>query len=102
VITTALGDGYTAVDGTAIAAAHVTGLAALLLAHHDHLRTQVMPRTATRADHLYRLLQTACRPLPGADHRTGAGIADAPTALGIPTSWQADPYTAAGRARPGA
>ncbi|MFJ1562197.1 S8 family serine peptidase [Streptomyces mirabilis] len=102
VITTALGDGYTPVDGTAIAAAHVTGLAALLLAHHDQLRTQVMPRTATRADHLYRLLQTACRPLPGADHRTGAGIADAPTALGIPTSWQADPYTAAGRARPGA
>ncbi|MFF3662836.1 S8 family serine peptidase [Streptomyces olivochromogenes] len=102
VITTALGDGYTAVDGTAIAAAHVTGLAALLLAHHDQLRTQIMPRTATRADHLYRLLRTACRPLPGADPRTGAGIADAPTALGIPTSWQADPYTAAGRARPGA
>ncbi|MFF4732340.1 S8 family serine peptidase [Streptomyces mirabilis] len=102
VITTALGDGYTAVDGTAIAAAHVTGLAALLLAHHDQLRTQIMPRTATRADHLYRLLRTACCPLPGADPRTGAGIADAPTALGIPTSWQAAPYTAAGRARPGA
>lgn len=73
VITTALGDGYTAVDGTAIAAAHVTGLAALLLAHHDQLRTQIMPRTATRADQLYRLLRTACCPLPGADSRTGAG-----------------------------
>lgn len=91
VITTALGDGYTPADGTAIAAAHVTGLAALLLAHHDHLRTQVMPRIPARADHLYTLLRTACRPLPGADPaRVGAGIADAPTALGIPASWQQD------------
>ncbi|MGW7386376.1 S8 family serine peptidase [Streptomyces sp. NPDC054794] len=101
VITTAPSDGYTAVDGTAIAAAHATGLAALLLAHHDHLRTQVMPRTAARADHLYLLLRTACRPLPGTDPRTGAGIADAPTALGIPASWQADPYAADSRARSG-
>jgi subtilisin family serine protease len=97
VITTALGDGYAAVDGTAIAAAHVTGLAALLLAHHDHLRTQAVPRTAARADLLYLLLRTACRPLPGADPRLGAGIADAPTALGIPASWQQD-YRAEGYA----
>jgi subtilisin family serine protease len=97
VITTSLGDGYAAVDGTAIAAAHVTGLAALLLAHHDHLRTQAVPRTAARADLLYLLLRTACRPLPGADPRLGAGIADAPTALGIPASWQqAEQYTPAG------
>ncbi|MEJ8662159.1 S8 family serine peptidase [Streptomyces sp. MS1.AVA.4] len=97
VITTSLGDGYAAVDGTAIAAAHVTGLAALLLAHHDHLRTQVVPRTAARADRLYLLVRTACRPLPGADPRLGAGIADAPTALGIPASWQqAEQYAPAG------
>ncbi|WP_327241569.1 S8 family serine peptidase [Streptomyces sp. NBC_01320] len=97
VITTSLGDGYAAVDGTAIAAAHVTGLAALLLAHHDQLRTQAVPRTAARADPLYLLLRTACRPLPGADPRLGAGIADAPTALGIPASWQqAEQYTPAG------
>lgn len=91
VITTGLGDGYTPADGTAIAASHVTGLAALLLAHHDHLRTQAVPRTRARADRLHTLLRTACRPLPGADPaRTGAGIADAPTALGIPTTWQQD------------
>ncbi|MET8537993.1 hypothetical protein ABZV67_41320, partial [Streptomyces sp. NPDC005065] len=54
-------------------------------------RTQVMPRIPARADHLYTLLRTACRPLPGADPaRVGAGIADAPTALGIPASWQQD------------
>ncbi|MFD9624047.1 S8 family serine peptidase [Streptomyces virginiae] len=89
VITTALGDGYTPADGTTIAAAHVTGLAALLLAHHDHLRTHALPRTAARADHLHTLLRTACRPLPYADPaRSGAGIADAPTALGIFASWR--------------
>ncbi|MFD8396068.1 S8 family serine peptidase [Streptomyces sp. NPDC059680] len=88
VITTALGDGYTPTDGTAIAAAHVTGLSALLLAHHDHLRAEALPRTRARADRLYTLLRTACRPLRNADPRTGAGIADAPTALGILASWQ--------------
>ncbi|WP_406053918.1 S8 family serine peptidase [Streptomyces sp. NBC_01077] len=89
IITTALGDGYTPADGTAIAAAHVTGLAALLLAHHDHLRTQAIPRTPARAGHLLALLRIACRPLPGTDPtRLGAGIADAPTALGTPALWQ--------------
>ncbi|MFF8847653.1 S8 family serine peptidase [Streptomyces sp. NPDC015127] len=89
VVTTALGDGYTPADGTAIAAAHVTGLAALLLAHHDHLRTQALPRTPARADHLLALLRTACRPVPGTDpSRLGAGIADAPTALGTSAAWQ--------------
>ncbi|AVH55042.1 MULTISPECIES: S8 family serine peptidase [Streptomyces] len=91
VITTGLGDGYTPADGTAIAASYVTGLAALLLAHHDYLRTQAVPRTPARADRLHTLLRAACRPLPGADPaRTGAGIADAPTALGLPTTWQQD------------
>ena len=90
VITTSFGDGYTPADGTAIAAAHVTGLSALLLAHHDHLRAEAVSRTSARADTLYTLLRTACRPLPAADARTGAGVVDAPTALGIPSSWQHD------------
>uniref|UniRef100_UPI003F4991E4 S8 family serine peptidase n=1 Tax=Streptomyces sp. CA-141956 TaxID=3240051 RepID=UPI003F4991E4 len=92
VITTAPGGGYTPADGTAIAAAHATGLAALLLAHHDHLRTHAMPRTPARTSQLYALLRTACHPLPGADPlRAGAGIADAPTALGIAAAWQYSP-----------
>jgi subtilisin family serine protease len=90
VITTSFGDGYTPADGTAIAAAHVTGLSALLLAHHDHLRTEDVPRTPARADSLCTLLRAACRPLMGADPRVGAGIADAPTALGLSLSWQED------------
>jgi hypothetical protein len=85
VITTALGAGYTVADGTAIAAAHLTGLAALLLAHHDHLRTAPHPRTPARANHLMTLLRAASRPVPGADlTRQGAGLPDVPTALGVP------------------
>ncbi|MFE5946839.1 hypothetical protein [Streptomyces sp. NPDC056480] len=96
-----VGDSYIPADGTAIAAAHITGLAALLLAHHDHLRTQAHPRTPARTSQLYTLLRAACRPVPGTDPaRTGAGLADAPTALGIRTAWQygtvaAQPHTAA-------
>ncbi|MFE0654552.1 S8 family serine peptidase [Streptomyces sp. NPDC059534] len=101
VITTAPGGGYTPADGTAIAAAHVTGLAALLLAHHDHLRTHATPHTPARTSQLYTLLRTACRPVFAADPaRTGAGITDAPTALGT-TTWQysptiEQPFTTAG------
>lgn len=85
VITTALGNGYTPADGTTIAAAHITGLTALLLAHHHQLRTQAMPRTPARAHHLHTLLRTACQPVPGADPaRTGAGLPDAPTAITTP------------------
>jgi hypothetical protein len=72
------------------------GLAALLLAHHDHLRAQAAPRTPTRTDHLHTLLRLACRPLPVADPaRQGAGLVDAPTALGVPLplTWQPEPAT---------
>jgi hypothetical protein len=93
IVTTAPGDTYTVADGTAIAAAHITGLAAVLLAHHDDLRTRPHPRTAARVSYLLTLLRTACQPVPGADPaRTGAGLPDGPTALGQPA-----PLTTAGQ-----
>lgn len=86
VITTGLNETYTPADGTALAAAHITGLAAVLLAHHDHLRTRPHPRTAARVTYLHTLLRAACQPIPAADPaRTGAGLPDAPTALGLPS-----------------
>jgi subtilisin family serine protease len=84
VITTASGDTYTPYDGTAIAASHITGLAALTLAHHDALRMQPQPRSASRVDHVHTMLRTSCRPVPGLDPmRIGAGLPDAPAALGL-------------------
>ncbi|MEU4096632.1 S8 family serine peptidase [Streptomyces sp. NPDC026673] len=98
VITTTLGATYTVAEGTAVAAAHLTGLAALVLAHHDQLRATPHPRTAARTDHLMALLRGASRPLPVTEPlRVGAGLPDAPTALGLaaPTS----PMTDAGADR---
>jgi subtilisin family serine protease len=84
VITTAPGDTYTPYDGTAIAASHITGLAALTLAHHDALRIQPQPRSSARVDHVHTMLRTSCRPVPGIDPtRIGAGLPDAPAALGL-------------------
>ncbi|MDX2649629.1 S8 family serine peptidase [Streptomyces sp. PA03-1a] len=84
IVTTALGATYTVAEGTAIAAAHLTGLAALLLAHHEQLRATPHPRGAARTDQLMALLRGASRPLPVTEPlRVGAGLPDAPTALGL-------------------
>ncbi len=87
VVTTALGATYTVAEGTAVAAAHLTGLAALLLAHHEHLRATPHPRSAARTEDLMDLLRGASRPLPVTEPlRVGAGLPDAPTALGLSAS----------------
>lgn len=95
-ITTSADGDYTVADGTALAAAHLTGLAALLLAHHDQLRAPqaMQPRGHARVDHLTALLRAAAYPVPGMDPaRTGAGLPDAPTALGLPTpTWPTAPH----------
>jgi hypothetical protein len=97
------GGEYTPADGTALAAAHVTSLTALLLAHHDRLRAILTPpHTQGRAEHVISLLRASCRPVPVADPaRTGAGLPDAPTALALATSvWPAMTVPAAGSATP--
>jgi subtilisin family serine protease len=87
IITTGPDGDYTPADGTAIAAAHLTGLAALLLAHHDQLRAPVQVRSPARPDHLAALLRAGAVPVPGTDPaRTGAGLPDAPTTLQLPTA----------------
>lgn len=79
---------YGPLGGTATAAAHVAAVAALVLAHHPHFRTQPgcppANRDATRVQHLLQLILGACQPLPElGPTRTGAGIPDAAAALGI-------------------
>lgn len=83
-------DSYTAWDGTFLAAAHITGIAALALAHHSDFGNGFSQRNASRVDHLFQLIKNSCTPLElGDPHRTGAGLPDAlrllgPALAGIP------------------
>ncbi|MEU4154897.1 S8 family serine peptidase [Actinoplanes sp. NPDC026670] len=76
--------GYAAWDGTSFAAPYVTGLAALLLAHHPDFRGRFAGRDGNRVDRLFELIRTSCRPLAlGDPTRSGAGLPDAVAALGL-------------------
>ncbi|MFF3070015.1 S8 family serine peptidase [Kitasatospora sp. NPDC057904] len=103
VITTAPTYGYTPADGTALAAAHIAGLAAVLLAHHEQLRA--LPRHSARTTALWTVLHASCQPIPlDPMRRTGAGLPDAPTALGLRTpaiASPASPEPASPKTRPG-
>ncbi|MGP4044029.1 S8 family serine peptidase [Streptomyces sp. 2A115] len=79
--------GYTALDGTGTASAHVAGLAALVLAHHEDFHGQLLPRGASRVQHLFNIISASCRQLaaPGTVEaaRVGRGLPDALVALGL-------------------
>ncbi|MEU1408248.1 S8 family serine peptidase [Streptomyces sp. NPDC005728] len=87
--------GYTAADGTATASAHIAGLAALVLAHHEVFHGQLLPRGPGRVQHLFDIITASCRPLaaPGTPDaaRTGRGLPDALTALGLTPGMQLAP-----------
>jgi hypothetical protein len=75
---------YAAWDGTSFAAPYVTGLAALLLAHHPDFRGRFANRDAARVDRLFELIRGSCRPLSFGDPgRSGSGLPDAVVALGL-------------------
>jgi subtilisin len=75
---------YAAWDGTSFAAPYVTGLAALLLAHHPDFRSRWANRDSARVDRLFELIKGSCRPLAlGGMSRSGAGLPDAVAALGL-------------------
>ncbi|WP_102922488.1 S8 family serine peptidase [Streptomyces noursei] len=92
-IPTTAGDAsYTTADGTALAAAHITALSALALAHHPALRTQA--RTSTRLHHLHSVLTTSGMPV-AASCPTGRGIPDATAVLGLSYPYAQSPLVAA-------
>ncbi len=73
---------FAAWDGTSMAAAHIVGLAALVLAHNPDFQTSLAARNAARVEHLFDVLRrSALSVLPGAPARSGAGLPNAVLAL---------------------
>jgi hypothetical protein len=75
-------DGYAICDGTSLAAAHVTALAALILAHHGDFRGNFARRDFQRVERLFQILKATAQPI-GHPWQTGAGLPDAARALGV-------------------
>ncbi|MFJ3303275.1 S8 family serine peptidase [Streptomyces sp. NPDC086549] len=87
--------GYAALDGTGTASAHVAGLAALVLAHHEDFHGQLLPRGPGRVQHLFDIISASCRQLAAQGTmeaaRVGRGLPDALVALGLAPGVQLAP-----------
>src|SRR5207302_448456 len=75
-------DGYAVYDGTSLAAAHVTALAALVLAHHSDFKGGFTRRDFHRVERLFQILKGTAQSI-GHPWLTGAGLPDAARALGV-------------------
>jgi subtilisin family serine protease len=82
IVSSVPGNAFVAWDGTSMAAPHVTGLAALVLAHNPDFQTLYAARNAARVNHLFDTLRQTARPLSlGDPARTGSGLPDAVKAM---------------------
>jgi subtilisin len=84
VVSSAPPDDFAAWDGTALAAAHVAGLAALILAHHPEFAssTAYARRSSERVVRLFEIIRGSALPFQIDDtDRTGYGLPDAVRAL---------------------
>jgi subtilisin len=85
IVSSVPGGGYAAWDGSSMAAAHVVGLAALLLAHHPMLQSiNYGGRAEQRVSVLFDMLRVAAIPYAQVDpNRVGAGLPDLQQAPGL-------------------
>jgi subtilisin family serine protease len=75
---------YSVWDGTSIAAAHVAGLATLILAHYPEFQGPFRARNSDRVARLFQILKSSARQVNVGDpRRVGFGIPDVLVALGL-------------------
>jgi subtilisin len=81
IISTVPGGGFASWDGTSMAAPHITGLCALVAAHHPAFANRAAPRNAAWVDQLFQIVVQAAAPLGLDAQRGGAGLPLATGAL---------------------